>query len=164
MSNYPGDLKDSKHDNELLKAEETTIDLPEVKDIPGQEHIRPLPAGEMADTTISSADEEGEGLLDDLNKEDDEDGLNLDSDTIVTAIEQDLLKKAAGSVISEDTEEMHRAELDHTDDDGTPLNEESSFSKQSGSDLDIPGAELDDNDEKIGEEDEENNNYSLSQK
>lgn len=31
----------------------------------------------------------------------------------------------------------------------------------SGSDLDIPGAELDDNDEAIGEEDEENNHYSL---
>jgi|SRR6218665_279639 len=30
-----------------------------------------------------------------------------------------------------------------------------------GSDLDIPGAELDDADESIGEEDEENNFYSL---
>ena len=31
----------------------------------------------------------------------------------------------------------------------------------SGSDLDIPGAELDDNQENIGSEDEENNYYSL---
>lgn len=31
----------------------------------------------------------------------------------------------------------------------------------SGGDLDIPGAELDDEDELIGEEDEENNYYSL---
>jgi hypothetical protein len=30
-----------------------------------------------------------------------------------------------------------------------------------GNDLDVPGAELDDNDEAIGEEDEENNYYSL---
>lgn len=30
-----------------------------------------------------------------------------------------------------------------------------------GSDLDVPGAELDDNSEEIGSEDEENNNYSL---
>ena len=30
-----------------------------------------------------------------------------------------------------------------------------------GSDLDIPGSELDDNEEKIGSEDEENNYYSL---
>jgi hypothetical protein len=32
---------------------------------------------------------------------------------------------------------------------------------ESGSDLDIPGAELDDNQENIGSEDEENNYYSL---
>jgi hypothetical protein len=32
---------------------------------------------------------------------------------------------------------------------------------KTGEDLDIPGAELDDEDEKIGEEDEENNYYSL---
>lgn len=31
----------------------------------------------------------------------------------------------------------------------------------SGNDLDIPGAELDDDDEMIGSEDEENNHYSL---
>jgi len=31
----------------------------------------------------------------------------------------------------------------------------------SGDDLDIPGAELDDANEIIGEEDEENNNYSI---
>jgi hypothetical protein len=30
-----------------------------------------------------------------------------------------------------------------------------------GEDLDVPGAELDDSDEEIGEEDEENNYYSL---
>jgi hypothetical protein len=48
------DLPESKRDKELLKADEATLDLPEVKDIPGQEHVRPLPPGEMADTTISS--------------------------------------------------------------------------------------------------------------
>ena len=42
-----------------------TIDLPDVKDIPGQEYIHPLPLGEIADTTISSDDEEGVGILDD---------------------------------------------------------------------------------------------------
>jgi hypothetical protein len=34
-------------------------------------------------------------------------------------------------------------------------------SDRSGSDLDIPGSEEDDANEKIGEEDEENNSYSL---
>jgi hypothetical protein len=33
--------------------------------------------------------------------------------------------------------------------------------KLAGDDLDVPGSELDDADEKIGEEDEENNYYSL---
>lgn len=32
---------------------------------------------------------------------------------------------------------------------------------EEGNDLDVPGSELDDADEKIGEEDEENNYYSL---
>jgi len=44
------------------------------------------------------------------------------------------------------------------DDDGEMLNE---GSDRSGRDLDVPGSEDDDADEKIGEEDEENNSYSL---
>jgi hypothetical protein len=65
MNERTGDLQDSPRDQERLQPEETTIDLPEVKDIPGQEHIHPPMMGEMADTTASSADEEGEGLFDD---------------------------------------------------------------------------------------------------
>ena len=41
------------------------------------------------------------------------------------------------------------------------LNEKDFEEDMSGSDLDIPGAELDDLNEEIGEEDEENNYYSL---
>lgn len=41
------------------------------------------------------------------------------------------------------------------------MNEKDFESDMSGSDLDIPGAELDDLNEEIGEEDEENNYYSL---
>jgi len=41
-------------------------------------------------------------------------------------------------------------------------NNEKSFAEDfSGSDLDVPGSELDDKEEKIGSEDEENNLYSL---
>ncbi len=40
-------------------------------------------------------------------------------------------------------------------------NEKSFQEDMSGSDLDVPGAELDDADEAIGSEDEENNHYSL---
>ena len=64
------DLTDPQRDQERLRPEETTIDLPEVKDIPGQEHVHVAPLGEMADTTISSDDEEGAGLLDELNEDD----------------------------------------------------------------------------------------------
>ena len=37
--NLTTDLPDSERDKEELKQEETTIDLPDVKDIPGQENI-----------------------------------------------------------------------------------------------------------------------------
>lgn len=41
------------------------------------------------------------------------------------------------------------------------FNEKTFSQDKSGSDLDIPGAELDDEQEAIGSEDEENNGYSL---
>ena len=41
------------------------------------------------------------------------------------------------------------------------MNEKDFEEDLSGDDLDVPGAELDDNNEEIGEEDEENNYYSL---
>ena len=40
-------------------------------------------------------------------------------------------------------------------------NEKDFVEDESGSDLDVPGSELDDEQEKIGNEDEENNYYSL---
>lgn len=52
--------------------------------------------------------------------------------------------------------------LDAIDDDGDPLNEGSGHSISStGDDLDVPGSEDDDANESLGEEDEENNYYSL---
>lgn len=48
------------------------------------------------------------------------------------------------------------------EDDKLELANEKDFAEdESGSDLDVPGAELDDEQEKIGSEDEENNYYSL---
>ncbi len=61
-SNDTSDLPDNKHDLERMKQERTVIDLADVTDIPGQEHIKPAPMGDLADVTASSADEEGEGL------------------------------------------------------------------------------------------------------
>jgi hypothetical protein len=79
------DLPDSPHDAERLKAEETTIDLPEVKDIPGQEFVHTAPLGMLADTTISSADEEGEGLFND------DTSANAD-DEVIPGVEGDTTK------------------------------------------------------------------------
>ena len=146
------DLPESKRDKELLKPDGATLDLPDVKDIPGQEHVRPLPPGEMADTTVSSADEEASELLDT-----DEDILS-DKGLNVTDTERDLLQRSSESMATLDDEQLHAAGLDNTDDDGEKLNESTDIS---GNDLDVPGSEDDDPDEEIGEEDEENNSYSL---
>lgn len=146
------DLHESKRDKELLKPDEATLDLPDVKDIPGQEHVRPMPPGEMADTTISSADEEANELLDT-----DEDIL-VDKNVNVTQAERDLLQRSSESMATLEDEQLNNADLDKTDEDGITLNERSD---RSGKDLDVPGSEDDDANEKIGEEDEENNSYSL---
>ena len=58
-SSAPNDLPDLKEDREQLQTEETFIDLPDIKEIPGQEFVNTPPGGSLGDTTISSADEEG---------------------------------------------------------------------------------------------------------
>ena len=146
------DLPESKRDKELLKPDEGTLDLPEVKDIPGQEHVRPLPPGEMADTTISSADEEANKLLDT------EEDILLDKELNVTSTERGLLQRSSESMATLDDEQLNAAALDNTDDEGEKLNESSDIS---GKDLDVPGSDEDNANEEIGEEDEENNSYSL---
>jgi hypothetical protein len=144
------DLPDSRKDNKQLQPEETTMDLPEVKDIPGQEHVRPMPPGEMADTTISSADEEGKGIIG-LNDEEDE----LSKETNVTPEEKELLRQSSVSMSSRDDEQLRKAALDNVDEDGEPLNEKVD---QSGNDLDVPGTEEDNN----TDDDEENSQFSLN--
>ena len=148
------DLPDSADDKKHLEPEETTIDLPDVEDIPGQEHIKPLPAGEMADTTISSADEEGESVFGSSDLDEDE-----NEETTVSAEERELLAQSDSSMATPDDIAIQRAKLDNVDEEGTPLNEKIN---QSGADLDVPGSEDDDANEEIGEEDEENNSYSLN--
>ena len=70
------DIQDSASDVERLKPEVGSIDLPDVKDIPGQEHIHVPPLGDLADVTISSADEEdllsGDTLADAAEFEDED--------------------------------------------------------------------------------------------
>jgi hypothetical protein len=146
------DLPETDNDKKKLQPDEATLDLPEVKDIPGQEHIRPFLPGEMADTTISSADEEANDLLDT-----DED-IITDRRLNVTNAERELLQRTNESMATGDDEQLNAASLDNIDEEGTLLNERVD---RTGSELDVPGTESDDNNEKIGEEDEENNLYSF---
>ena len=61
------DVHDSPRDEERLKSETSYIELPDVDDIPGQEFVQVPQLGEMADTTISSEDEEADYLWDESN-------------------------------------------------------------------------------------------------
>ena len=145
------DLHDSEQDQKKMQKEEFEIELPDVSDIPGQEHIHVPPLGELADTTISSDDEEGTGILDDIDEE------QLDDVPNVSNEERQDLENSASVTYGEDASNLQRAQLDNVDQDGEQLEE---LDNLSGSDLDIPGAELDDQNERIGAEDEENNTYS----
>ncbi len=83
-----------------------------------------------------------------------------DSDADVTPEDLQMLS-AADQNRDMDDADLEEAKLDETDEDGDPLNEPQSTYGQTGADLDVPGSEDDDADENIGEEDEENNYYSL---
>jgi len=144
------DIHETNDDKKHLQPDEGTLDLPEVKDIPGQEHVRPLVGGELADTPISSADEE----LDDLEIED---RVVKPTDANVSSEEKELLQRSSESMATPDDEKLRQSAVDNRDEDGELLNERVGLS---GRDLDVPGSEEDDVNENIGEEDEENNPYS----
>ncbi|MDQ6812161.1 MAG: hypothetical protein M3040_00245, partial [Bacteroidota bacterium] len=88
-----GDIHDSPKDEEKMKPETVIIDLPDVSDIPGQESIIVPVFGEMADTTISSDDEEGVGLFDDDEVDEDTD-LVMGNEADVSETEKTLLTRA----------------------------------------------------------------------
>ena len=101
--------------------------------------------------SISSGN--NENLLNDSEDEEDE-------ETDISPEELELLD--ASGITGEDDEQLRTAELDNKDNDGELLNVSSSADDKTGRDLDVPGAGEDDDMEDIGEEDEENNPYSLS--
>jgi hypothetical protein len=155
-SSKPNDLPDSKEDSAKLQPEETFIDLPDVKDIPGQEFVNAPPLGELGDTTISSDDEEGTRVFD----EDDEEDLSSGTEGNVSRSERIALEDDT-YMPTRDEDNLRRARMDNADFDGEKLNERGFGETISARDLDVPGSELDDRNEGTGEEDEENNNYSL---
>lgn len=160
------DIQDSKHDQERMKPENTVIDMPEVSDIPGQEDVAPLPPGTKSVPTPASDDEEGYGVLDDLNGSPD-DAIETDDEQLITDERsnvsrqeiQDLNDSANITPGDEGARDLKRAQLNNVDDEGELLEERSGH--LSGEDLDVPGSELDDDNEGQGAEDEENNPYSV---
>ncbi|HZF64400.1 MAG TPA: hypothetical protein VEZ55_07950 [Chitinophagaceae bacterium] len=158
-SSVPNDLPDSPDDREHLRSEEVYIDLPDVSDIPGQEHVSVPPLGELADVTISSDDEEGVGIFDD---EDDDDDIEY-----IMGTEADVRKDERQALADDtylptrDENNLRTARMDSTDFQGEALNEGSFGDEQTGSDLDIPGAMDETGTDALGQGDEENKHYSL---
>ena len=156
-SSLPNDLPDSEADRKKLQPEETTIDLPDVSDIPGQEHVTVPPLGELADTTISSADEEGEGIF----EEDDADvDLRMGTRADVDSDERRGLEDDE-YMPTRDEDNLRNARMDNVDFQGDPLNERSFGEERSGKDLDIPGNTDETRTDAMGQGDEENKHYSL---
>lgn len=89
-----------------------------------------------------------------------EDEIVMGTEADVTDEDLELLGDKDQDMDGGDDELTASAQLDDTDFDGDKLNE--ADERRTGDDLDVPGAELDDSNESIGEEDEENNYYSQS--
>lgn len=86
--------------------------------------------------------------------------VETNAENEITPLEIQMLDDAGINESSDDEDRLlAEAQLDNEDEDGDKLNV---ATDHSGEDLDVPGSELDDNDEAVGEEDEENNNYSDS--
>jgi hypothetical protein len=99
---------------------------------------------------------------DTIDDRDDEVSIVPGTDADVSAEDVRMLEAADQNMDTMDSSNLLHSSLDNLDDDGDPLNEDSSISMDmSGEDLDVPGSSDDDANENIGEEDEENNYYSL---
>lgn len=156
-SSAPNDLPDSPKDGDKLQPEETFIDLPDVKDIPGQEFVNAPPAGALGDTTISSDDEEGRSIFD---RSDDEDLRRTGGDADVSRDERRTLEQV-DYMPTTDEDNLHTARMDNVDFQNEPLNERGFGEERSGRDLDIPGNTDETRTDAMGAGDEENKHYSL---
>jgi hypothetical protein len=156
-SSMPNDLPDSKEDQKKLQPEEAFIDLPDVKDIPGQEFVNAPPAGALGDTTISSADEEGINVFD---RDDDQDLRPTGNDADVSKNERKTLE-LIDYMPTADEDNLVNARMDNADFQNEPLNERSFGEERSGRDLDIPGNTDKTRTGALEEGDEENKYYSL---
>ena len=133
------------------------------KDYPGYPHYPAKEditrAGNNTGKVRPEPGEKVERFNDTTDERDGETAIVAGTEADVTREDLELLEYADQDA---DEPQLQRASLDSTDADGDPLNEVNSLkSDVTGGDLDVPGAEADDDNEEIGEEDEENNYYSL---
>jgi hypothetical protein len=156
-SSTPNDLPDSRKDREKLQPEETFIDLPDVKDIPGQEFVNAPPAGTLGDTTMASADEEGVNVFD---RDNDEDLRRTGDDADVSRNERTALEQV-DYLPTTDENNLQNARMDNVDFQNEALNEGSFGEERSGRDLDVPGSTDETKTDALGQGDEENKYYSL---
>lgn len=159
-SSIPNDLPDNERDKPKLEGEETIMDLPDVKDIPGQEFVHAPVIGEMGDTTISSADEEGANIIG-LNDDDGEPGKLISG--AGNNISRDERRTLADSTYmpTRDENNLRQAGMDNVDFDEEPLNEGSFGTMQTERDLDIPGSGNERRIDSLSQSDEENKGYSV---
>jgi hypothetical protein len=108
-----------------------------------------------ADNGLSTSVNEPESII----QNNDTEAIDPEENDANISTEELKLLNSAGSEKEQDDINEEESQLDDSDEDGDLLNEGTDYS---GDDLDIPGAELDDADELIGEEDEENSSYSES--
>ena len=165
--NLTSDLPDSEKDKATLQPDEAILDLPDVKDIPGQEFVHAPDLREMADTTISSDDEEGIGLFDEEADDAGErlpSGEELSEDDLIIGGEEDLDAKIDDEEDNEapDEDEINVTD-EHVSDDSDVTDEEKKLLEQT-EDVDsqdnenLYRAELDDTDfdgEKLNENDDD---------
>ncbi len=130
------DISDSPEDQAKLKGDEGTLDLPEIKDIPGASRAVKNASLMPGDSTMSSADEEGDELLDD--------NAELEEGN-VSPLEKKLLRESFDPSYDVDLP-VGSLSLDDRDNEGELLEEK-------GQDRDLFGKDLDD--DLIEEEDEE---------
>ena len=133
-SSIPNDLPDNERDEKELQSEETIIDLPDVKDIPGQEFVHNPSLDGLGDTTIASDDEEGTRIFD----QDDSESSTSSSDSNVSKNERTALRDIT-YMPTKDEDNLRRATMDNTDFQGEPLNERSFGEERNGKDLDNSG-------------------------
>jgi hypothetical protein len=155
-SSAPNDLPDSESDSRKLEPEETYIDLPDVKDIPGQEFVNTPPLGSLGDTTIASDDEEGASVFD----RDDSEDLRRGNEADVSRDERTTLEQI-DYMPTRDEDNLQNARMDNVDFQNEPLNERSFGDERSGRDLDVPGNTDETKTDAMGQGDEENKLYSM---